>query len=91
MLINAGPSILNISNTKGIKAANVDSNNVTPKSLLDVMHQDSAAVADPYAQNVVIVHGPDTLDEMTSFYSQPSALGGLLSSLASCVSSQQGT
>jgi L-asparaginase len=66
-LINAVPSILNISNINGVQVANVDSDNITPTILLNLTHQINAALADPYVQGVVITHGTDTLEE-TAFF-----------------------
>lgn len=69
-LINAVPSILNISNINGVQVANVDSDNITPVILLNLTHQINAALASPSVQGVVITHGTDTLEETAFFLSQ---------------------
>ncbi|KAL3426448.1 L-asparaginase 1 [Phlyctema vagabunda] len=67
VLIDAVPSIVNISNVNGVQVSNVDSGSITPTILLNLTQQVTAALADPYIQGVVITHGTDTLEE-TAFF-----------------------
>jgi L-asparaginase len=67
VLINAVPSILNISNVIGVQVANVDSDNITPTILLNLTQQINTALASTYCQGVVVTHGTDTLEE-TAFF-----------------------
>lgn len=67
VLIDAVPSIVNISNVKGVQVSNVDSDSITPTILLNLTQQVSAALADPYVQGVVITYGTDSLEESAFF------------------------
>lgn len=70
VLIDAVPSILNVSNVNGVQVANVDSDNITPAILLNLTQQINTALASPYIQGVVVTHGTDTLEETAFFLSQ---------------------
>jgi len=69
ILIDAVPSIVNISNVQGVQISNVDSDNITPQILLNLTHQIQAALNSPYTQGVVVTHGTDTLEETAFFLS----------------------
>lgn len=67
VLIDAVPSIVNISNVQGVQVSNVGSNEITPAILLNLTQQINTALASPFCQGVVVTHGTDSLEE-TAFF-----------------------
>ena len=66
-LIEAVPSLCNISNVRGVQIVNTGSSNITPNNLLNISQAIQADFDSGLTQGAIVTHGTDTLEESAFF------------------------